>query len=250
MITSVITIRDSDASFRWEIGLVLLSLDRVTPFWEEIELEFSNPENVREAIRSTVIQQQHWDAGEDPEYLNKLSTSINNLLADLQHIEGDNGPLTLRLWMEEVLIASDHEPPWHSAWHSLLTMLDESQEAVLEKLGMPREKIPKLVELADEWSQAQNEIEDRIEEVEAQPLEVWDEEQYRYYQRESTDVSPLDWLSACLRHIKFKGLWNEMLALLDPEEITVLNQWGQVTCAVRTSIPSQWAEIQAKDRIR
>lgn len=250
MITSVTTIRDLDVSFRWEIGLVLLSLDRVMPFWEKIELKFSHPENVREAIRSTVIQQQQWDKGEDPDYLNKLSTSINKLLTDLQHIEGDNGPLTFKRWMEEVLIASDHKPPWHGAWYSMLTMLDETQEAVLEKLGMSWEKIPKLLELADEWSQAQNEIEDRIEEVEAQPLEGWDEEQYRYYQRESTDVSPLDWLSACLRYVKFKRIWGKMLALLYPEEMNVLNQWGQVICALRTSIPSQRAEIPAKDRIR
>jgi hypothetical protein len=233
--------------FKIEKSILLLSLDRVMPFWEEMELNFSHPDQVKQAARSFVIEQQKLDMTAKSDYFNTISFLLNNLFKHICNFEGEEGVSTLHNWIER-FIMYENESSWRFAWHGLMFTLDALQEPVLIRLGLPEEKIPALLQLADRYGDLASELEDQIEEAESQSLEGWDGEQYRIYRRESDDVSPLDYLSDHLLALRFHKVWHEILALLNPDEMDILNQWGQYITALKGRIPPANAIIPEKYR--
>jgi hypothetical protein len=233
--------------FRIEKTVLLISLDRVMPFWEEMELNFSHPDQVKQAARPFVIEQQKLDIINKFDYFNAISVLLNNLFQSIRVFEGEEGVSTLHKCIGR-FIMYENESTWRSAWHGLMFQLEVSQEPVLIRLGLPEEKIHALLRLTDRYGDLASELEDLIDEAENQPLQGWDEEQYRIYRKESDDVSPLDYLSNHLLALRFHKVWHEIQALLKPDEMEILSQWGQYITALKGRIPPANAIIPEKYR--
>jgi hypothetical protein len=236
-----------------EMSILLISLDRTIPFMKEMELYFSNIELFHKTVRQYVRKQQQMKYSEEElllyaEYVRFISDLYSSLLTDIEKIEGESGAAALQSWIRR-FIMYENESSWRFAWHGLMFTFDASQEPVLIRLGLPEEKIPALLRLVDRYGDLASELEDQIEEAESQPLQGWDEEQYRIYRKESDDVSPLDYLSDHLLALRFHKVWHEILVLLNPNEMDILNQWGQYITALKGRIPPANAIIPEKYRV-
>ncbi len=229
-----------------------MSLDLTVPFMKAMELYFSNIELLHKTVRQYVINQQQMNYSDEElllytECVRFFCDLYSSLLADIQKIDGENGAAALQSWIERFILY-ENDSSCRFVWHGLMFQLDASQEPVLVWLGIPEDKILGLLRLADRYGDLAGELEDLMEEAQSQPLEGWDGEQYRIYRRESDDVSPLDYLSDHLLALRFHKVWREILVLLYPTEMEILNQCGQHITALKGRIPPCKAVIPEKYR--
>jgi hypothetical protein len=237
--------------YAWKTALLLLSLDKVKPLWEEFELKFKQPERVRDRIRLYITDQHKLDKlNEDQWHVDIESSLISQLLTDVHEIEGDFGLTALREWIEGKYIVCEFEEPWRwMGWRTLLFRLSQAggQGLLLQKI--PQEKVDALLDIANAWSESRDQINARLEEMENQPITEWDKKQYEYYRRDQyPDVSPIDHLSKYLKCQMFDKFWDRVLLLLTPQEMEMLNRWGLVEAMVAGISPVD-AEIPKEYRI-
>jgi hypothetical protein len=244
-----IEINDLSTLYHWGTALLLVSLDRVTPFWGEMGLHFSDPARAKAVVRRFVLEQQELTMIGGPAYAAQVSERLTCMFADLAALEGKANAGRLRDWIEQRYVRFQlPEEAWRDAWKSLLTWIDASQEPLLAELGIPEEKARSLVDLSDQWSRLSDALEEQIEEADSESLEGWDGEQYRLYQRETPVISPLDSLSNYLSTSRFTGIWGEILRVLSRPQRDALNDWGQLICATYTTIAPARALIPAHYR--
>ena len=241
-----INITDYDTRFLWEKALLLLSLDRVRPFWDEMGVQFSFPEQVQAAVRDFITEKQKLNLDNDPDYLKKISLYINKVFSDVIRIEGDKGAETIYDWIENFILR-DESSNWVSAWYGYFVRdLDESQAPVLIRLGLSDEKTHGLLDLTNQYCKIANDIGDRIDEAENQTFSEWESIQYQIYQRESPDISPLDYLD--LDKMMFFEIWHKILLLLNRHEMDILNEWGQFMATIKND-DCKNAEIPMEYRV-
>ena len=239
--------------FSWDSALMLLSLDRIRPYWESLNLNFKEPESVLENIRIYRLAKQQLDEPDandedDINYIPKAFRLIETLMETIQATEGESGVQCLTSWLEQDYTACDQAEPWLNNWQTLLFRLARSQAPGLLEHHMSPDKHFQLIQLAESWTQQYEEIVQQIEQIEAQPLEGWDAQQYRFYRRETPDISPMTPWSLYLECHYFKQIWQQITQLLTIEEVEMLNHWGQVEALVNTSIPASMVEIPLKYR--
>jgi hypothetical protein len=219
----------AETSLGWERALLLLSLERALPFWNDLGLAFQSPERVQKLVRATVrAQQALQDApGDDPAQPAKEAALRADLLAKVGAVEGQAGASALRDWVEREYVPLARPEPWRGAWRTLLARLAEPQEALaLSHEGMPPEKVARLADVAAAWRRARDQIGERIEAAERLPLAGWDQQQYERYRRDDPDVSPLDALSQHLKARRFAEVWRQVVGLLGPDDLDRLVRWA------------------------
>jgi hypothetical protein len=249
MAITPITINELPILYHWGTALLLVSLDRVTPFWREMGLHFSDPARAKAVVRRFVREQQELTMIGAPGYAAQVSERLTCLFDDLAALEGNANADRLRDWIEQRYVRYQlPEEAWRDAWKSLLTWIDVSQEPLLAELGIPEDKARALVDLSDQWSRLTDSLEEQIEEADSEPLDGWDGEQYQFYQRETPVISPLDSLSNYLSTSRFTGIWEEILRVLGRPEMDALNDWGQLICVTYTTIPPARALIPTRSR--
>jgi hypothetical protein len=249
MAITPLAINDLSILYHWGTALLLVSLDRVTPFWREMDLHFSDPARAKAVVRRFVREQQELTRIGAPGYAAQVSERLTCMFADLAVLEGKANAGHLRDWIEQRYVRFQlPEEAWRDDWKSLLTWIDASQEPLLAELGIPEDKARALVDLSDQWSRLTDSLEEQIEEADSEPLEGWDGEEYRFYRRETPVISPLDSLSHYLSTSRFTGIWEEILRVLSRPEMDALNDWGQLICVSRTTIPPDRALIPAHYR--
>ncbi|MDY6993350.1 MAG: hypothetical protein SVR94_12220 [Pseudomonadota bacterium] len=231
----------------WQTALVLLSLDRVKPLWEQVGLNFNFPNEVLQCIRFYVLEQQKLEeyannTDDDLDYTPKEINLIDDLLMKVQKLEGNEEVCLLRDWIENDFVACDRAEVWLKSWRMLFLRLARSQAPdLLDKI--PADKHRQLVELAKSWEQEYDEIAEQIEQTEAQPLVGWDGKQYEIYRYETPDISPIDSWSLYLKCRAFKKVWQKVINLLNIEEMEHLNHWGEVEALVKMKTPASMVTI-------
>ncbi|MCP4366186.1 MAG: hypothetical protein GY800_12935 [Planctomycetes bacterium] len=82
------------------------------------------------------------------------------------------------------------------------------------------------LEAAEKMADIDDQTMTEIDNFEKEPRSEWDTRQYAVYRKENPDVSPLDSLRGYLAHWRFTNIWQEILALLAPDEINALELWA------------------------
>ncbi|GBC62132.1 hypothetical protein DENIS_3095 [Desulfonema ishimotonii] len=228
----------------WEIGLLLLSLDCVFPFWKRMSLRFHNCEAMMQIIRATERQRQRLDDWDDlSTYLEKLTPLFNMMFGKVTESEGQERCLHFQTWFQD-FVENMMLPAWWETWQTLVVRIDDDQIPVIKKIGISEKKVVQLLEFSDQWGKITSAHEDEMEELyTCEELSDWDTEHIRRYQDGTPDISPIDYLSSYLSIIYFRSIWNEIIRLLSPEDMKLLNQWGQIITATQTSIPLEYAEL-------
>jgi hypothetical protein len=233
---------------QWERALLIVSLDRVTPSWDDMGIHLSDRERVKEAIREFVTAQQRQPM--DPElvfYPRQISALINAMLDKIAGVEGVEGANALADWIGQTYLPNLSRERWYETWQVLFLRLAEGNISQLSGQGISDEKLSALTALVTRWQETKAQMHHRIEEADALPLTGWDGRQYALYRQETPDISPLDYLVSFLDNYTFAPFWEGLVELLSPGELAVLDRWGQLYTAMKTSIPPAWAKIPVHD---
>ena len=107
-------LRDSKVSYAYETVILLLSLDRVTPFWPDLGLQIEHIDEVKEAARRSVrvLMALHAKAldpeeSEDLDAPSPVWAQITAFLADVAQVEGAMAPVQIRTWIEQMAPGSN-----------------------------------------------------------------------------------------------------------------------------------------------
>jgi len=244
MIRRTIQINEVITLQQWEKVLLLLSLDRISLFWKEMGVPVPRSEGATDALRYFVTEQQNQILDDNlASYSRLILALINATMARIAAIEGDEYANSLLDWIENTYLPYLHRERWYETWHILFLRLAEGNISQLLEQGIPSDKLSALEALVTQWRETEAHMNARIEAADALPLVSWDAQCYAFYRRDSSDISPLDYLSSFLNNFTFAPFWEGLVELLSPFEISILNRWGQLFTMLKTSIPPAWAEI-------
>lgn len=225
-----IEINDFDTEYLLKRCLLLLSLDRVRQFWDDMDLGFDHRDQVQDAFKHFIAEQQKLDFDNDPDYLKNFSGLLRELFGEIGKIEGEKGVEIIEAWIESFKRQQKYYS-WISCWYAFFIKLDENQENVLVRLGIPEEKVEKIAEIARRYVIIAGCYLDKEEAADNEAFTEWDKQQYEIYQREGDNITPLDHLT--LKNKSFFEIWLEITSLLTDEEMEILNQWGQIMAVIR-----------------
>lgn len=243
MVEDSVQIGDIETLFRWEKALLLLSLDRVKPFLEDMGFRAADEPVIRDAIRGLLREQQKRQYDDTMViYFRAMSAELSAMF-DVIHTTGEENAAAVRDWVVNTYSVFIRKERWYETWQVLFLRLAEGCVSQLSGQGISEDKLATLKELVEEWRDREEGINDRIQIADETPLVGWDAQQYSRYRRESPDASPLDYLSDFLNNYAFFGYWERLVCLFLPWEIAVLNRWGQIYTAVKTTIPPVLAEL-------
>jgi hypothetical protein len=228
----------------WERILLILSLDRVTPVWEDMGLRIGDREHVKAIIREFVTEQQQQSMDDDlVVYPRRISALINTMLDRIAEVDGDENADALATWIATTYLPNLDRERWYETWQILFLRLAEGNITQLSGQGISDQALAALTELVTRWQAQEAQIHDRIEAADALALTGWDGQQYLRYRHETPDISPLDYLSSFLKNYTFAPFWRNLVEFLSAREMSILNRWGQLYTSMKTDIPPADAAI-------
>jgi hypothetical protein len=229
---------------QWQRVLMILSLDRVTPFWEDMGVHLSESERVKDLLRDLVTEQQRQPLDADMVvYPRQICGLIDATLDRIAEVEGDEGANGLAEWIALTYLPNLERERWYETWRILFLRLAEGNISQLSGQGISDEKLSSLTALVTRWQERIAQVDDRLDQADALPLTGWDGRQYSLYRHETPDISPLDYVSSFLNNYTFAPFWQGLVELLSPGEMSVLDRWGQLYTSMKTSIPAAYAAL-------
>ncbi len=248
-----IQIDDLSLSINWESALLLLSLDRVDRYWSEFGLDFKDHDGIRGLIREYIEAEQALnDLSEEDYHFSMESDLINDLFKKITDAKGDLAAIKIRDWIEKRFLVAKTDR-WCRKWSSLIYQLGRWKELPIFT-GIGIDKLTALDNLAEKVGDISGQAEDEIDNLEEEPKSEWDSRQYAVYRKENPDVSPLDCLGGYLRHWRFIDIWNEIMALLTPDELNALENWVKAVYTAKRkgnpddlTIPSEYRHPRKKE---
>lgn len=246
MFENSVKIADIDTLLLWENALLLLSLNRVAPFWPDIGIRAADDPVIRGAIQTFLAAQQARQYDDTMAiYFRATSAGLDAMFTRIR-TAGEENAAAVRDWVVSTYAVFIAKERWYETWQVLFLRLAEGNLSQLSGQGISNDKLVALKELVEEWRDRESAIDDRIQAADEAPLVGWDAQQYARARRESPTASPLDSLSNFLNNFAFSIVWARLVRLLLPWELVVLNRWGQIYTAVKTTIPPGWSEIPAQ----
>ncbi len=221
-----IQIEDLDLFLGWKSALLRLSLDRVDRYWSEFGLDFKDHDSIRGMIREYIEAEQALnDLSEEEYHFSMQSDLINDLFKKIADTKGDLAAIKIRDWIEKrfLIVRTDR---WCRKWCVLIYQLGRWKKLPIFA-GIGIDKLNALDNLAEKAGDISGQTEDEIDNLEKEPKSEWDSRQYAVYRKENPDVSPLDFLEVYLDYWRFIDIWNEILALLTPDELNALELWAR-----------------------
>jgi len=230
----------------WEKALLLLSLDRVMPFREDMGLRMPEDPGIQRAVREfleDLYKRQRDDSMEI--YLETTTIKLEGMFTRISATGSENAASVWN-WVVDTYAVFIQQERWYETWQILFLRLAEGRVSQLYGQGIAQDKVAQIEGLVEQWRVKEAELNARIQAADDAPLVGWDAEQYARYRKTSPDGSPLDYLSSFLNNYAFSSYWKMLVELLLPWEMAVLNRWGQIYTAVGTTIPPAWAQIPAR----
>jgi hypothetical protein len=204
----------------------------------------SDGESVKDLLRDFVTEQHRQPLDADMVvYPRQISALIDATLDRIAEVEGDEGASALADWIVLAYLPNLQRERWYETWQVLFFRLAEGNISQLSGQGISDEKLSSLTALVTRWQERKSRLDDRLDEADALPLTGWDGSQYSLYRHEVPDISPLDYVNNFLKNYTFAPFWQGLVELLSPSEMSVLDRWGQLYTATKTSIPAAYAAL-------
>lgn len=217
----------------WEKIFMLMSMERVEPFFPEMELVLSP--NVLAKIRP--IARQFFD-----EFVVGADTRQYQAILErtLEQIEANTNPQTsdlLKHWIQVNTPTDLEQARSIGIWEILLRRfaeLSHQNEAEMQAPELDPEKTKMIKHLVQEvLGTYYRGVAERVEELDRLERTEWEEHVYRKYRnlipKEVSDVvSPLDTLLESINSHLFRQVWVSVRNLLTPAELGILLDWARV----------------------
>ncbi len=203
---------------RWFTLFRLLSMERVTPFLDEMKLDFVDIIVIRPYARQYVETYEiTWEEDGLLQYtLNQIAKATDESTA-----------LALYDWGVNKFPCGS-EGARESSWGALLQRLAGVGNRESPPLPLPEDKVKAIIQIVRDYigvAEDEQRLWDRVAAAEAQPHSEWDKRIYSGY---LSDTTPLDWVIGTIKFHRVRRAWEQMKLMLNESELDILLQWGRL----------------------
>lgn len=221
---------------RWNPLFMLLSMERVEPFFAEMGLDLPNLQAVRECARRLI--KEYNDGSGNASWYEAL---LQRTFECISQTAGEEAAGLLYRWA--VIQFPYHSDQYYAAhaWERLLRWLGGIHKGKVLPLALPEDKLVRIKKaVIEQFGDDYRDLRDRIRQVDQQPALGWEEYLYRIYREGGpSDVSPLDILLDAISHYRFTNVWSIVKSILTAGEMQVLLDWGRAQAEQMGSSPPQ-----------
>jgi hypothetical protein len=221
---------------QWKLIFVLLSLDGVVPFYDEMGLQVSDKQQFVEVLRRLIIKDRSiYEKIEDVE-----SSLVPRAMGELKTLFTQRSADHFYTWATTVFCWAPSDQAQWSAWQIVLLYEDELRKHVLLS-PQQYEVISRLRK-----SLGADDIAEHVATLKSQPLTEWDSETYSVNNFSNVDdpfcetdfIDPYSIVLSTVEMNRFQSNWGDLLSSLTAEEKMQLWTYGQqMMTAQNVSLP-------------
>ena len=211
---------------RWNLLLLLLSMDLIEPFRKMIGLEIAEMDRVR-----TVLRQEILDSLVEMKEKEGLPGFVPRSLKKLAETMGEPAFLALVHWSRAIFFEKQSDFAEHRIWQRLLTLSLE-QEPCWYQLGFGEAHAARFKVLFRD-SLDTRDFAVAADKVRNAMFSDWDLcifLERRFSLDPDTEHGPLFWLEGSLNIYRQRQFWDSVLAVLDEQERTELACHASLLC--------------------
>jgi len=173
---------------RWGTAIALLSLDVIKPFYSHMGIKVENADEFRDILRQVILEnRKEFEA--DPSRIPNLQMRMLSALSS-HYSEGAAHFFKHWVYQEFVYTGKDLKPL--NQWNMLLSLARLNKQR-WQSLELPANLTDEAhAKLEQVWDRT--ELHTRADQIEAQPLSLWDMEMYSLHGFDEADNAPYNWV--------------------------------------------------------